>query len=752
MPSNPSPGPTSDVEMSVSSASGPRQASRGARRYGFACARCKSRKIKCSGDQPVCKGCQKNGEDCVWPSQDLSDLRLRHANARIRWLEASLLRRSRSPQIDLPGNTQPNRASPRQSTCAVANTDTSPAVSTTTSSTAADVAYPSSATEIWFQVGIGEDGGVVYNGPTSRFHAGALESSIVPTSEASNVSTLSVSEPKRAAHVETLRSQWSLMDSAWLPLIRAKPLMNGTGVDTKVGMALLDIYWTWLHPLHNCVYRPCLVMDLALGGQYCSDFLLMCIFALAARHLPEQDLSCPDIGKGEDFVKRAKELLLQEMAADKPTIPTIQGLLILGGRQCAVGKSSEGWLYTGMAIRMMIDIGLHLDTPKLAELQRWTPAETETRKRLYNSAYIWDKTLSLALGRPPSLIRRPYPSTDILDKFDDARDWEPIHAVEVSNMYTPTPSWNSTTFCTFCQLHELTTEMMLLFSNTPSTEDFATNINDLDARFRTWYDEMPPSLKISDVGSLQQSPPPHIISLNLLYHALHILLRRPFLSSRDSALRASSTSVCVAHSKKIHAMYSLYARTFPHRLMTYQISYCIFSAATVEAQILKTATSQAEREDAAERLACAIRVLQNEAAHTPGSGRSLDTIRRMLNAGLAQPLWSGDRSSSCSSGLHRQPHTAADGESDGLSRTRTHLGPEAPQPSAGDISSAPEDISAFTIGQDCSWWDQTGYTGLDTGAGFHPDSFSWGMANVLPQTLNVLPLPDQGWNAYGSMG
>ncbi|KAJ3457875.1 hypothetical protein MRS44_015016 [Fusarium solani] len=225
-------------------------------------------------------------------------------------------------------------------------------------------------------------------------------------------------------------------------------------------------------------------------------------------------------------------------------------------------------------------------------------------------------------------------------------------------MYTPTPSWNSTTFCTFCQLHELTTEMMLLFSNTPSTEDFATNINDLDARFRTWYDEMPPSLKISDVGSLQQSPPPHIISLNLLYHALHILLRRPFLSSRDSTLRASSTS----------------------------------------------------------------------------------------------PLWSGDRSSSSSSGVHRQPHPAADGESDGLSRTRTHLGPEASQPFAGDISSAREDISAFTIGQDCSWWDQTGYTGLDTGAGFHPDSFSWGMANVLPQTLNILPLPDQGWNAYGSMG
>jgi len=64
---------------------------------------------------------------------------------------------------------------------------------------------------------------------------------------------------------------------------------------------------------------------------------------------------------------------------------------------------------------MLVDIGLHLhlDNSKLAELERLTPAELETRKRLYNSAYIWDKTLSLALGRPPSLTRRPHGADDV---------------------------------------------------------------------------------------------------------------------------------------------------------------------------------------------------------------------------------------------------------------------------------------------------------------------------------------------------
>lgn len=67
------------------------------------------------------------------------------------------------------------------------------------------------------------------------------------------------------------------------------------------------------------------------------------------------------------------------------------------------------------ALRMLEDIGLHLriDDSKLVELEHLTPVELETRKRLYNSAYIWDKTISLALGRPPSLTQHPHSPVEI---------------------------------------------------------------------------------------------------------------------------------------------------------------------------------------------------------------------------------------------------------------------------------------------------------------------------------------------------
>lgn len=99
--------------------------------------------------------------------------------------------------------------------------------------------------------------------------------------------------------------------------------------------------------------------DMALGGPYFSPFLLNVIFAHACRHMPEDDVRFAPFKRGETFLEQAMLLLIEEVKESKPRIPTIQGLLILGGRQCAVGKSSQGWLYTGM-VRIQADGSLEL--------------------------------------------------------------------------------------------------------------------------------------------------------------------------------------------------------------------------------------------------------------------------------------------------------------------------------------------------------------------------------------------------------
>lgn len=149
--------------------------------------------------------------------------------------------------------------------------------------------------------------------------------------------------------------------------------------------------------------------DMALGGPYFSRFLLNVIFAHACRHMPENDHRFAAFDRGETFLRDAMLLLIEEMKQSKPRIPTIQGLLILGGRQCAVGQSSEGWLYTGMvgvlqlmfyfpicadmpkAIRMINDLGLHIKRSQDSLMKEFEPDDLEIRKRLYLSVYAWDK-------------------------------------------------------------------------------------------------------------------------------------------------------------------------------------------------------------------------------------------------------------------------------------------------------------------------------------------------------------------------
>lgn len=51
---------------------------------------------------------------------------------------------------------------------------------------------------------------------------------------------------------------------------------------------------------------------------------------------------------------------MADLLIGKASYPAIQGLVILAGRDCAVGNWSQGWLYLGMAIRMVQDSGMHL--------------------------------------------------------------------------------------------------------------------------------------------------------------------------------------------------------------------------------------------------------------------------------------------------------------------------------------------------------------------------------------------------------
>lgn len=101
---------------------------------------------------------------------------------------------------------------------------------------------------------------------------------------------------------------------------------------------------------------------------------------------------------------------------------------------------------------MIKDLGLHLNSATHCQTEELEPDDLEARKRLFLSAYAWDKSISLCLGRSPSLTEMPYSPSSLLDETGDSELWTPLYLGEEGVPYPPTQSLTISSFLNFCQL------------------------------------------------------------------------------------------------------------------------------------------------------------------------------------------------------------------------------------------------------------------------------------------------------------
>ena len=372
--------------------------------------------------------------------------------------------------------------------------------------------------------------------------------------------------------------------------------------------------------------------DMAINGPYFSYFLLYVVFSHALRHTRQDEPRWAKYEKGEFFLQKAKNLLLNEF--EMPKVPTIQGLLILGGRQCAIGKASEGWLYTGMAISMIKDLGFHLHREPNALLHDLEPDDLEARKRLCLSAYVWEKSISLCLGRSPSFTELPHQPNSLLDDGDNQELWYPRH-LQDSNAYYPHPTLSHTTetFMYFAEIAVVINDMYATIYDSRSRERINTSrVFDIERRLLNIYESLPAHLRFVDMD--QACPPSHILNLNIIYHTVRILLFRPFYLSQSQQhsrdLVAHAHQTCAVAAQYVNTCFQSYGRTFQYRNQTYLLSYCVYTAATIEINEIRSA----DREIAAsamERLKVTLQMLEAEASQTPGIRSSVDIIRSRIH-------------------------------------------------------------------------------------------------------------------------
>ncbi|KAI2791135.1 hypothetical protein POX_c03991 [Penicillium oxalicum] len=431
------------------------------------------------------------------------------------------------------------------------------------------------------------DGRISFHGPTSLFQ--------LPSGP--------VSETASATHVvhELQARKERLINSAW----RERAFEQMASIPEPF-QYLLDSHWCWIQPLFNFVYRPAFTRDMKIQGQYYSDALMNAILSHSVRWCKAE----PHIGPlldsyegGALFSQRAVSGLFETLQDGHASVPTVQTLLLLSAQECGKGNRSQAWLYSGMAFRMLEDLGISIDSRRYLGAAQLSDEDIEIRNRLFWSCYFWDKVVSLYFGRAPAMQHsRVSPPRLILDDTSEIESWAP-HGVTFPDgaHYPPTQAHSTSCFIQMCGLAEILNQILIhiydpMRQNTEA--EFFECVQEQAKNLSEWWNELPSYLKLVAADLPPYSPPSHIMTLNCFYHTVNILLHRPILCSRaplktrSEPYDKSHLVQCLASATSILSLFDLYRRTFGDNHVVLSLAYSIYTAASIfllEIQALKYA-------------------------------------------------------------------------------------------------------------------------------------------------------------------
>ncbi|KAJ5096603.1 hypothetical protein N7456_007324 [Penicillium angulare] len=431
------------------------------------------------------------------------------------------------------------------------------------------------------------DGRISFHGPTSLFQ---LPSGVV--NETASTSHF-------AQELEARKER--LITSAW-----RERAFEQMATMPEPFQYLIDSHWCWIQPLFNFVYRPAFTRDMKLNGPYYTDVLLNAILSHSVRWCKEE----PQIGPlldsfegGAQFYQRARTGIFESLQTGYAGIPTIQTLLLLSAQECGRGNRTQAWLYSGMAFRLLDDLGISIDSRKYPGTAQLTDEEIEIRNRLFWSCYFWDKVVSLYFGRAPAMQHsRVSPPRMILDDTSEIEIWTP-HGVTFPDgaHYPPTQAHSTSCFMRMCGLAEILNQILIHIYDPmrQSTEaEFFECVQEQAKNLSEWWEELPDYLKLVATDLPPYCPPSHIMTLNCLYHTINILLHRPILCSRallqtrQEPYDTSHLVQCMASATSILSLFDLFRRTFGDNHVVLSLAYSIYTAASIfllEIQALKYA-------------------------------------------------------------------------------------------------------------------------------------------------------------------
>jgi hypothetical protein len=297
--------------------------------------------------------------------------------------------------------------------------------------------------------------------------------------------------------------------------------MDLDGCPPDLAKHLLELHFNRRHHVYVLTYRPAFMDSLANGGGPWANKLLLNAIYYSSAMYSEWPMMSGTMDDGttmaDRFYTRFKTLLAAEF--DSASTSTAAALLLVSGTLISQGKPSPGWSLSGMAYRMIMDLGCHMtlgsdyqDAQTTGQLLRFD-LEQELRKRLYWGAFVADASQALYLGRPCmfACVEARVP-LQFLDTFEELELWEPLGTVQ--QHYDLQPAYAISTFVSMVRLLRISTRITELYGIQTiklNTDTLLEKWRSIDWKLEDWRSSLPTHLRLDPDSP--SAPPPHQIVL-----------------------------------------------------------------------------------------------------------------------------------------------------------------------------------------------------------------------------------------------
>jgi hypothetical protein len=266
--------------------------------------------------------------------------------------------------------------------------------------------------------------------------------------------------------------------------------------------------WFQLHYEAVWVRKADWVQDLDPGWVSC----LSMIFVFGAQVLEPHDRQQAAI-----IQRRYTGLVHQTLSRLVATtsIWNVQALLLLQLYEHNAGERNASWMFLGCALRMAIALGMHREGTSVG----FDPIERNIRKRVWWTLYIFEKLLSVILGRPSAIdeseISVDLPEESMFESGDIPADY-------------------TNYFVGLTRLLERVKRMMYPLPNDNNAESLSyllSSAKELLEALDTWYSGLPNHL-LPVTASLVSKQSRAVLLLHVCHLYAKVLVTKPLLLQR----------------------------------------------------------------------------------------------------------------------------------------------------------------------------------------------------------------------------